>query len=336
MIVKIDDKKRNKENQKKYKRFSSAKSINKNIVQEKPSFVPVTKDKVYDSYSNELILKSELAKGGEAIIYDVEATIVAKIFKERSITNVKRIKIASLIDFINNANPKGVCLPSTALYNSNGEFVGYSMKKVDGVPLKRLFSPSYIEENFNDWTLINLYELCLTLANTLKKVHSFGLVIGDLNPLNILVQDQYSVELIDVDSWQILSYPSDVGMFEYTKQSHQGKSFTAFLRNENDDIYALMTIIFQLLFQGMHPISHKQMDGLYESLKKGYFPYDCKENENANKAPNSTLKIWKKKNQLVRSMFCEVFRKKRDISIDQIIKVFELSLKMLKKVSLVK
>src|SRR5262249_29180802 len=90
-------------------------------------------------------------------------------------------------------------------------------------------------------------------------VHNHGLVIGDLNPKNILVTKKATVYLLDCDSFQVMAngktYRCETGFPEYTPPELQGLTLKEVDRGPQHDYFGLAILIFQLLFIGRHPFS---------------------------------------------------------------------------------
>ncbi|HUS31841.1 MAG TPA: hypothetical protein VMZ53_25245 [Kofleriaceae bacterium] len=80
-----------------------------------------------------------------------------------------------------------------------GECVGYVMPKITGVPLHSYGEPRWRRENPVDGA--DVVAALVALHDAIAGLHRAGVVIGDCNDLNVLV-DGRRVHLIDVDSYQ--------------------------------------------------------------------------------------------------------------------------------------
>lgn len=90
----------------------------------------------------------------------------------------------------------------------SGDVVGYLMPRVAGDPLHAFGEPRWRREHPVDGA--DVVAILLALHDALAAVHRAGVVIGDCNDLNVLVERSAArprVHLIDVDSYQFGGYP---------------------------------------------------------------------------------------------------------------------------------
>ncbi len=85
----------------------------------------------------------------------------------------------------------------------SAQVVGYLMPKVAGVALHAFGEPRWRRENPIDGDTV--VGTLLSLHDAITALHAAGVVIGDCNDLNVLV-DGRSVHLIDVDSYQFSGF----------------------------------------------------------------------------------------------------------------------------------
>src|SRR5439155_26144210 len=95
--------------------------------------------------------------------------------------------------------PCGVALAG----RRSAEVVGYLMPKVTGEPLHSYGEPRWRREHPTD--AADVVGALLALHAAIDRLHGAGVVVGDCNDLNILV-DARRVHLIDVDSYQFGGY----------------------------------------------------------------------------------------------------------------------------------
>ena len=106
----------------------------------------------------------------------------------------------------------------------------------------------------------------VNIAEALRGLHATHVRIGDVNPSNILVDDEGAVTLIDCDSFQIPGppgrqpYPCVVGSPEYT--APEIDDFQRQFRSQDSDNFALAVLLYQLLGNGSHP--HQGIDATPE------------------------------------------------------------------------
>lgn len=98
------------------------------------------------------------------------------------------------------------------LRDAEGNFVGYRMERARGTELQRaLFTRPALEAHFPNWKKADMVQLCITILEKICALHGRGIILGDINPLNILVVSPTEVWFVDCDSYQIGGYPCPVG-----------------------------------------------------------------------------------------------------------------------------
>ena len=161
-----------------------------------------------------------------------------------------------------------------------GEFIGYTMAQIpNGKPLYEFFDPGpseYREKPFRVRLAIAVAELIADIHR-----HHLMLVVGDINPNNILADARGRVALIDLDSVQMTTpngqnYPCPVGSTYYTPAEliGLGKKLGQVRRTQKHDRFGLAAIIFQLLFDGCHPFAAVGNDCTpLDRIRAGDWPY---------------------------------------------------------------
>src|SRR5262249_42888653 len=142
----------------------------------------------------------------------------------------------------------------------DGDIVGFVMKKISQAEeVHSLHSPRSRLQKFPEASWAFLIYVAANIARAVAVIHEHGLVIGDVNPKNILVTRQATIHLLDVDSFQVSAegktYRCDGGFPEYTPPELQGVAFRDVDRRQEHDCFGLAVVIFQLLFLGRHPFS---------------------------------------------------------------------------------
>ena len=278
---------------------------------------------VVDQLGNRYKLLSQLGRtGGEGSVYETSGGYAAKIYKQEKNTLSRYRKIQSLIQ-IDDATLSNVSLPKSILFNENKEPVGYIMKKAEGTPLKTsIMIPQILKTKFSHFQRVELVKIARNIAKTVAKLHNKGIVIGDLNPSNILLTHQAEVYFIDTDSYQVGNIPCPVGMVPYTRPINHGKAYESYLRTVEDDTFALMTLVFQILFPGKLPYSFSGGGSEKENMHPQNFPYKCPDERNSsNKAPDGTwVYIWSHLPKKLKSLFCQTFKRNEIPELELIIK----------------
>lgn len=298
------------------------------------SIIPKVNGYVFDENGNKYHLEKQIGRaGGEGSVYITSKKgYVCKIYKSEKNTNFKREKISLLTE--NKIDVKGVCLPEFMVFNSNKEFVGYFMKQVDGVAIKTsIFMPRRLfTEKFPHWTRLHLAVVALNILETVKILHEHNIILGDINPNNILIKDELNIYFIDTDSFQIESYPCSVGLLPYTRVENHGKEYSEYLRTKNDDIFAIMTLIFQIMLPGKLPYSFSGGGSERENMKLENFPYRCGYKDRYDKAPDgSWVYIWSHLPKKLKELFCKLFKSGETIQLYEAVKQIESYIYQLKE-----
>jgi serine/threonine protein kinase len=266
---------------------------------------------VYDSSGAKRVVKLEtlLGTGGEGSAYSVENDRVIKIYDSEHLTEHRARKIHLLVE--KNLSFKGICFPTGAVVNTDGQFVGYIMPRAEGKEFsKELFSPRRFRNAFPDWKKSDLIEVCIAVLEQISFLHSNGIILGDINPKNLLVTNDKLVYIIDADSWQIESYPCPVGTPMFTAPEIQGKHYPDFLRTLENENYAVATLLFQIMITGQFPYARIGFDGdIAKSIKSGLFAFQWKGISNKDQPKGNWKYMWGHLNPKIKEMFWNTFNK---------------------------
>lgn len=180
-----------------------------------------------------------VATGGQASVY-VRDGIAYKVYTDqKDVIPEDKFKALSAI------SDPCVIRPSQMLLDAKKRSIGFTMDAVaDNLSLCQLFTKAFRDRNHvtND----QIVNVAATLRAHVGSVHAAGIVIVDLNELNILVSKAIDQTfLIDVDSYQTSTYPATVIMPSVRDWS--AKQFT-----ELSDWFSYAVLAFQL-FIGVHP-----------------------------------------------------------------------------------
>lgn len=187
-------------------------------------------------------------------------------------------------------------LPLHLLYRQQpggrGPLVGYAMRLVDpatSVSAVRLF-------NFEEIGRLRRYSwqdavlAALRLAEAVAQLHRHGVVIGDLNPENVLFEQGQNPDaeplgqavLLDSDSFQIEAtggrrYPCPVSRAPYTAPELIGRNLSCTWRQPSSDLFSLAVLIYQLLLHD-HPYDnaiHQEEPDLAVTarIQRGLYPH---------------------------------------------------------------
>lgn len=278
------------------------------------SHIPVENETVYTSHGP-IKLESKVAAGGEGIIYTTNTPYVAKIYKKENNTKRKYEKIKLMLS--KKIECEGVCYPVAALYNSNKEFVGYMMPKAKGKELqKSIFIKPLFLKNFPNWKKRDTVELCITILEKIKYLHDRNIVMGDINPANILIVSPKEVYFVDTDSYQVGDFPCPVGTNNYTAPEIQRKHFSDFLRTMGNENFAVATLLFMIMLPGKPPYSQQGGEDPINNIIKMDFSYPFGDSSNKKTPDGPWRYIWSHLTYDLKKAFYNTFRKGGDYSTE--------------------
>jgi len=277
---------------------------------------------VYSKKFGKLKLKKLIAKGGEAAVYKTKSNLACKIYFPHRLTEFRIEKLNLLVK--KQVQIEGVCWPIDTVENRAGQTVGCVMKLAKGDPLQTiLLTREDIEKKFPNWNRKHLVELCITILEKIQKLHNQGILIGDINPLNILVKSESCVYFVDTDSYQVEGYPCPVGTVVFTAPEIQGKNFSSFLRTMEHEKYAVGTLIFMILMLGKKPYSHQGSSDPAKDIKKAVFSYPLGSMSNR-KTPYGPWKyIWSHMPYKVKKAFYDTFANGIRTDVDEWLKLMK-------------
>ncbi len=263
--------------------------------------ININKCKLYDDKGNSIIIKDKLGSGGEGAVYIADNGMACKIFNEITENRINKLKLmVGRIDY------KGICSPKQLIYDENRTVVGYLMDKAEGKPLKLLLTGiPILKNNFPNWKKMHIVRLCLTILDKIKYLHSKNIILGDINPQNILVKDEKTVYFIDTDSYQIEDYPCPVGTDAFTPPELLRKNFKSVLRTFENEYFTVAVLMFMILMYGRHPYSKVGGGNLLENIKNGEFPYSA--NDKGKVPPGKWGLIWTHLPYDIKSLFIKSF-----------------------------
>ncbi len=228
---------------------------------------------VRDQQNRSLRLGRAVASGGEGEIFDCGHEFVAKIYFPERRTKTRREKLELMCSRRPQALAQ-VAWPVSLLCSEEGSFVGYLMPKAKGVRMQdAVFAKARLEKHFPKWTRADLVQLALTYAIAVRDVQRPGLLVGDINPMNALIQSPEQIVIVDADSFQVEDFPCPVGMATFRAPEITEPDFSLFLRTERHEAFALASLLFMILMGGKSPYSYQGGGDPAENIRAGNFPY---------------------------------------------------------------
>ncbi|WP_320150561.1 protein kinase [uncultured Tolumonas sp.] len=224
----------------------------------------------------------QLGCGAEGTVFEVDNNhlICMKIFHENK-RQIKRLKIDHML---HRPIPEESCFtiawPLASVYNEQQEWVGFVMPFVSSSTMS-LYELTLSQMNTLDVAMQSKFdssqtEILLKIATNLSiavaKLHSAGVIIGDLKPQNVLVSIDGRVHLLDTDSMQIgSSFQNDARSPDYSPKEHLQKMKEL---TTSWDCFALSVIIYEILCR-IHPFLASFVDP-YEDVT---LPQDAIDND---------------------------------------------------------
>jgi DNA-binding helix-hairpin-helix protein with protein kinase domain/Tfp pilus assembly protein PilF len=238
----------------------------------------------HTSQSDIVRLGRRIGTGAEGEVYETQdnSDLVAKVYHEPP-PKEKAEKLVALSRLGNERLFNLSAWPVSTLRDApDGEVVGFVMKKISQAEeVHALHSPKSRLQKFPEASWAFLIYVAANIARAVALIHEHGLVIGDVNPKNILVTRKATVYLLDVDSFQVAAdgktYRCEGGFPEYTPPELQGIAFRDVDRVQEHDCFGLAVVIFQLLFMGRHPFSGMYLGAeempLERAIRESRFAY---------------------------------------------------------------
>lgn len=236
-----------------------------------------------------VLLSHELASGGEGVVFRTDQPgLVCKIYHPQKLTVGKKNKI-ELMTTRQIPDPT-VCWPKEAVYDLQGVFRGFLMPEARGEPLARgLFIPKPWLQKHPNWTRRESVALALAILEKINNLHKINVLLGDINPFNILVVDENTVYFVDCDSYQVEGYPCPVGSINFIAPELQGKDLRQCLRTLEHELFAVATLLFMIMVPGKSPYSHQGGTDGAENIRKMHFPYPFR----TRRAENIAMGPWR-------------------------------------------
>jgi serine/threonine protein kinase len=259
------------------------------------------------SGTSRMILADKLGEGGEGSVYAVSDSQVVKIFDADHVTQHREEKIKLLAS--RGFTEPGICFPQAVVRNLSGEFVGYVMPKARGKEFsKAIFSPRRFRKEFPNWTKADLVDVAISFLEKVAYLHSLNIILGDINPKNLLVDADKDVWIIDADSWQLDGYPCPVGTEMFGAPSVIGRRYPEFLRTIEDERFAVATMLFMVLITGQFPYARSGSDGdIVRLIKEGNFAFQYEGNSNQDQPAGNWKYMWSHVQKGLKGLFWNTF-----------------------------
>lgn len=266
-----------------------------------------------------VMLGERLGRGGEGVVYAAGMGLAAKLY--HAMSPMREGKLRRMVE--NPPRDLGhLAYPTDLLLDGQGQVVGVLMPRAKGMSLcdvLRLDNVTLrpaILGTYPHFRRHHLAEIALAVARRVQTLHTHGVILGDINEENVLVEPPADANgkaeawLVDVDSAQVEGYPCLVGKPEFAvpwaPSASQGFQR---LRSKDEDGFALAVLLFFILMARVMPYQccGKTYD---QAAQEGCFPYA---NPKTRRKLLETLLyqqfVWGGLTVELRGRFCSVFDK---------------------------
>lgn len=277
--------------------------------------LPETGAQLSTTNGDVVVLGEFINQGGEGNIYQTSVPgQVCKVYHASCRTQERVDKLSVMLS--RSTNFLGVAWPTAIVNDATGEFVGFLMPEAKGKTLRvAVQSKMFLAKNYPSWSRKDLTKLARRIVVIAKRLHQMNVFVGDVNALNILVDDTGNICFVDADSFQVGDYPCPVGTETFTPANRQGMDYKSFLRTADDELFAFATLIFMVLFPGKAPYSVQGGGEIRENIKEHRFAYDPKNTERPPEGPWSA--IWSHLSLGLKKNFIDSFANDKRVSLDK-------------------
>ncbi len=222
-----------------------------------------------DSRGQPIRLADEIGKGGEGSVFAVEgkSSLVAKVYYQLPLADEDVAKLQAMIACRTSELDSISAWPRSLVIDSRrNEPCGIVMPRIDRARhLHELYGTYNRRHHFPEVQWHHLVLAARNVAAAFDHMHSAGIVVGDVNQGNLMVDPQMCVCFIDCDSFQVGVgedvFHCPVGTPHFTPPELQSLRLRDVLRTPNHDCFGMAILIFHLLFVGRHPFAGRLRGG---------------------------------------------------------------------------
>lgn len=219
--------------------------------------------KLISSRGAELHLGELIGKGGEGSVYAIESDdkFVAKLYHQRPLPQDMLDKLQAMIGQGTERLGAISAWPQQMLHDPRSrEALGILMPNVsESRHLHELYGTANRRKHFPEARWHHMVLAARNVAAAFESMHAGGIVVGDVNQHNLMVDKNMCVRFIDCDSFQIESngqvFHCPVGTPHFTPPELQSQKLRDVRRTSDHDAFGLAIMIFHLLFVGRHPFA---------------------------------------------------------------------------------
>jgi DNA-binding helix-hairpin-helix protein with protein kinase domain len=270
--------------------------------------------RIFDQQGGCRTLGPELASGGEGRVFPLQQDpgILVKCYHPEVLSKrgqALRRKTDAMLTLKDQFKSHPVSWPLLSVFDDRDQWVGYAMRRAQGVPMFRLAHAMAYVKSFPLLTRIEVVAYLRSLLAALDGLHRHGVRVGDYNLNNILCQPgTAAISLIDCDSYQLQAggefFHCPVGSPDMTPVEQHGRAFSEIVRTEESERFSVAIVLFKCLMLGRHPYDIVGGDDPVNNLKAGRFAYG-RGNSGIPKGP--WFNIWSHMPHRLKEMFIHTF-----------------------------
>lgn len=233
-----------------------------------------------------LYIGEKIASGGEATIHSVLRSegILVKRFKPRLLKSLEvraelESKICEMSQHGGLRASASLAWPTYPIYNDCGQFIGFAMPRLSGIPLRTILNNETLRESLPNWSYLEITQVAMELARQLMMLHSKNILVGDLNPNNIMFcPTSFEVRLLDCDSCQFegktRKYYCPGFIDEYSApEVIECKDLSKWQRPVSSEYFSFALLIFALFMRDLHPFASRNAASSIEEMLSGSCPW---------------------------------------------------------------
>ncbi|MFC3833986.1 MULTISPECIES: hypothetical protein [Deinococcus] len=216
---------------------------------------------VYGAQGEQVVLGRELGHGARADVFLLRnrPDLVAKRWRDE----LKPGEAAHLRALVAAHTPELEAVstwPVNTLHDHRGRVLGLVRPYVNTGDFREvihLYSPALRARAFTGTGWAFRVRVAAAVAQAFAALHGAGQVMGDVNPLHVLVSSQGRVRLVNVDAWQLTAggevYRTPTATALFLPPELQERELEGMTRTAQHDVFGLAVLVFLLVFDGRHP-----------------------------------------------------------------------------------
>lgn len=224
---------------------------------------PTDKPIVADTKGLIVPLGEPIGVGGEGRVFELTKTdkLAAKVYHKTPLEDEQVEKLKAMIAVGGEELAPIAAWPRDLLIDARTKRpCGVLMTRIsDARELHELYGATPRAKHYPHAYWHHLVLAARNAAAAFETLHARGVVIGDVNQGNLLVDAEMCVRFIDCDSFQITAgkrvFHCPVGTPHFTPPELQSVRLSEQVRTSQHDAFGLAQLIFHLLFVGRHPFA---------------------------------------------------------------------------------